>query len=82
MLFEFTLPDCYEVPAFRFESGHDLAVTFFVFAYFLKPEGCVCFGNDKILTALVPVPETAIYENHCLVLRKHNIWFPGDVFGV
>ena len=30
----------------------------------------------------MPVPETAIHENNCLVLRKDDVGFPGEVFSV
>lgn len=51
-------------------------VTFSVLCQLLFPERTVSFGKYKILATLVRMPETAIDENNCLVLGKHDIRSP------
>ena len=49
----------------------------------LFPEGFVAFGGRGVFTAFVPVPETAVDENHGAVFRQDDIRFTrqgADVF--
>ena len=55
----------------------DVAPEFFI------PEGLVAFRSRGVFTPFMPVPETAVDENHRFIFRHHNVWPAGqgaDVF--
>ena len=58
-----------QIPQFNPAFQIPLLVT----AYFFLPERCVCFGQDKILAALMSVPEATVDENGCTVFFEDNI---------
>ena len=54
-------------------------------AYFLFPKFRIVLWPHKIVTALMPVPETTVYKDHSLIFGKNNIrfsWKPSVIFSV
>jgi len=47
-------------------------------AEFFSPKFYSSGRHSGVLAPLMAVPEAAMYEDACLVLRKHNIWLSGQ----
>lgn len=73
------LPDGGHTPAKSPECLRVSPVTIDIFLKFLLPEHLVGSGSGGIATALVSMPEAAVYENHCPVLGKHKVRGAGQL---
>src|SRR5690606_37354153 len=43
-------------------------------------ELCSCFWYYKILTTLMPMPETSMYKYYSLILLEYKVRFSGEFF--
>lgn len=79
---ELAFPNDYDGPAFGFQPAPDVLVPFLVPGDFGCPEVGVGFGDRVELAGFVTVPEAAVDEDYCPVLRKDNVWGAGEALVV
>ena len=61
------------------------SIALYVGAYFLFPKFRIVLRPHKIVTTLMPMPETTVYKDHSLIFGKNNIrfsWKPSVIFSV
>lgn len=75
-----TFPDDDDIPALLLQSCVVAGISLHVGGEFLFPELAVGGWGTRIFAPLMPVPETAIYENDRFVPGQHNIRTPRQVF--
>jgi len=61
-IFNFTFPDCQDVPAELFQGKHAALITFNVTVQLCKPKLGPRLGENRVAAILVPVPETSMHE--------------------
>lgn len=81
-LFQLTLPNDDNAPAFRLKLTPDLLITFLIPRDFSYPEFGVGIGDHIILTAFVTMPKTAMHENDGPILGKDDIRPPREALVV
>ena len=74
---KFTLPDGYAVPAHFGKAVLLFLVTLTVTVDFIAPKLMVVFWKVSV-RAVVPVPETAVYEDAGAVFAQHDVRMTGQ----
>ena len=80
--FQLTFPDHYHFPAGFPQNAVILLVSGFVCADLVLPEFDIRFRHDEFAAAVVPVPETAVDEDHGAVFPQNDVGSAGDVLHV
>lgn len=78
-MFQSAFPDNGDAPTKSLERLSMAFVTVNVPLEFLTPELFVGSRNGCVATVFVPMPETAVNEYHCLVLREHKVRGAGQL---
>src|SRR5262245_33533446 len=73
-ILEFAFPDGNHLPALIFEPPPSAAVAQYVFLKFPFPEGYSRLRHIAVSAVRVTVPEAAVHEDHCPVLRQYDVW--------
>ena len=74
-----TLPDYYDTPTKPPQGPSLIPVPGHVLSKLLLPELDVALRRISILAPGMPVPETPVDEDRCLVLRQNDVRSPGQV---
>lgn len=73
---QFAFPDDDYPPSKSLKTSLNGRVTTAVARYLLLPEVPVCLRNDIMTAALMPMPETAVDENHRMIFTQDYVWSP------